>query len=109
MFYIDGTSKRLSNLNSFINLKARKNWNTINFKKSLPDNVHQSKCRKACIQLNQNNTNILTETKLPLIIHVSVYKQKNKRYKIIQIVRALWLAIKPFYMSVCKHGFRSSL
>ena len=27
---------------------------------------------------------------------------------IIQIVRALWLAIKPFYMSVCKHGFRSS-
>ena len=31
-----------------------------------------------------------------------------KFYKIIQIVRALWLAIKPFYMSVCKHGFRSS-
>ena len=29
-------------------------------------------------------------------------------YKIFQIVRALWLAIKPFYMSVCKHGFRSS-
>ena len=29
-------------------------------------------------------------------------------YKIIQIVCALWLAIKPFYMSVCKHGFRSS-
>ena len=29
-------------------------------------------------------------------------------YKIIQIVRTLWLAIKPFYMSVCKHGFRSS-
>ena len=29
-------------------------------------------------------------------------------YKIIQTVRALWLAIKPFYMSVCKHGFRSS-
>ena len=29
-------------------------------------------------------------------------------YKIIQMVRALWLAIKPFYMSVCKHGFRSS-
>ena len=29
-------------------------------------------------------------------------------YKIIQIVRALWLAIKPFYISVCKHGFRSS-
>ena len=28
-------------------------------------------------------------------------------YKIIQIVRALWLAIQPFYMSVCKHGFRS--
>ena len=23
-------------------------------------------------------------------------------------MRALWLAIKPFYMSVCKHGFRSS-
>ena len=31
-----------------------------------------------------------------------------KFYKIIQIVRALWLAIKPFYMSVCKHVFRSS-
>ena len=29
-------------------------------------------------------------------------------YKIIQIVRALWLAIKLFYMSVCKHVFRSS-
>ena len=29
-------------------------------------------------------------------------------YKIIQLVRALWLAIKPFYTSVCKHGFRSS-
>ena len=29
-------------------------------------------------------------------------------YKIIQIVRALWLAIKPFNMSACKHGFRSS-
>ena len=25
-------------------------------------------------------------------------------YKIIQIVRALWLAIEPFYMSVFKHG-----
>ena len=33
---------------------------------------------------------------------------KKYFYKIIQIVRALWLAIKPFYMSVCKHGFRSS-
>ena len=33
---------------------------------------------------------------------------KKLFYKIIQIVRALWLAIKPFYMSVCKHGFRSS-
>ena len=32
----------------------------------------------------------------------------NCIYKIIQIVRALWLAIKPFYMSVCQHGFRSS-
>ena len=29
-------------------------------------------------------------------------------YKIIQIVCALWLAIKSFYMSVCKHGFHSS-
>ena len=29
-------------------------------------------------------------------------------YKIIQIVCTLWLAIKPFYMSLCKHGFRSS-
>ena len=33
---------------------------------------------------------------------------KKVLYKIIQIVRALWLAIKPFYMSACKHGFRSS-
>ena len=31
-----------------------------------------------------------------------------KNCKIIQIVHALWLAIKPFYMSVCKHGFCSS-
>ena len=38
-----------------------------------------------------------------------VEQAKNKLYyKIIQIVRALWLAIKPFYMSVCKHGFRFS-
>ena len=29
-------------------------------------------------------------------------------YKIIQVVRALLLAIEPFYMSVCKHGFRPS-
>ena len=37
------------------------------------------------------------------------HRKKTKlHYKIIQIVRALWLAIKPFYMSVCKHGFRSS-
>ena len=28
-------------------------------------------------------------------------------YRIIQIVCALWLAIKPFYMSVCKHGFHT--
>ena len=28
-------------------------------------------------------------------------------YKIIQIVRTLWLAIKPFYMNVCKHGFHT--
>ena len=33
---------------------------------------------------------------------------KKLFYKIIQIVRALWLAIKPFYMGVCKHGFRST-
>ena len=32
----------------------------------------------------------------------------NILYKIIQIVHTLWLAIKPFYMSVCKHGFHSS-
>ena len=37
-----------------------------------------------------------------------VFKPFRYYYKIIQIVRALWLAIKPFYMSVCKHGFRSS-
>ena len=28
-------------------------------------------------------------------------------YKIIQIVHTLWLAIKPFYMSICKHGFHT--
>ena len=33
--------------------------------------------------------------------------QNIEFYKIFQIVRALWLAIKPFYMSVCKHGFHT--
>ena len=28
-------------------------------------------------------------------------------YGIIQIVHGLWLAIKPFYMRVCKHGFHT--
>ena len=37
-----------------------------------------------------------------------VHKFDNLNYKIIQIVHALWLAIKPFCMSLCKHGFRSS-
>ena len=41
-------------------------------------------------------------------IYIFIYKVSMSYYKIIQIVRALWLAIKPFYMSVCKHGFRSS-
>ena len=35
------------------------------------------------------------------------FKSLIKLYKIIQIVRVLWLAIKPFYMSVCKHGFHT--
>ena len=39
MFYIDGTSERLSNLNSFINLKARKSRNTANQNKPLPYNL----------------------------------------------------------------------
>ena len=33
--------------------------------------------------------------------------QNIEFYKIIQIVCALWLAIKLFYMSVCKHGFHT--
>ena len=37
------------------------------------------------------------------------YDEQTEYYKIIQILRALGLAIKPFYMSVCTHGFRSSL
>ena len=37
------------------------------------------------------------------------YDEQTEYYKIIQILRALWLTIKPFYMSVCTHGFRSSL
>ena len=39
---------------------------------------------------------------------VSAQRGTNWYYKIIQIVGALWLAIKPFYISVRKHGFRSS-
>ena len=42
-------------------------------------------------------------------IYIFIYKVSMTYYKIIQIVRALWLAIKPFYMSLCKYGFRSSL
>ena len=34
------------------------------------------------------------------VIFRSVSILRNYRYKIIQIVRALWLAIKPFYVSV---------
>ena len=35
------------------------------------------------------------------------FKSLIKLYKIIQIVSVLWLAIKPFYVSVCKHGFHT--
>ena len=38
----------------------------------------------------QNNTNIPSETKLPLIIHVSLYKYQNKQYDI---------PLSPFYYS----------
>ena len=47
-----------------------------------------------------NKTEINSHAKIEIAIECN--------YKIIQIVHALWLAIKPFYMSVCKHGFRSS-
>ena len=43
-----------------------------------------------------------------LFIGLTSRKNDIHFYKIIQIVRALLLAKKPFYMSVCKHGFRSS-
>ena len=53
------------------------------------------------------------ETKKNIVKCYWIYKMFEDRcqipfYKIIQIVRVLWLAIKPFYMSVCKHGFCSS-
>ena len=63
-----------------VNLKARKNWNTINQLKI--SHYHTliemswTRTRGACIQINQNSTNILSETKLLLIVHVSVYKFK---------------------------------
>ena len=46
----------------------------------------------------------------PFIFHVYnvVVSLFKFFYKIIQIVCTLWLAIKPFYMSICKHSFRSS-
>ena len=46
----------------------------------------------------------------PFIFHVYnvVVSLFKFIYKIIQIVCTLWLAIKPFYMSVCKHSFCSS-
>ena len=47
---------------------------------------------------------------LPVLVQMVMmdrFTALRKHYKIIQIVRALWLAKKPFYMSVCKHGFRS--
>ena len=40
--------------------------------------------------------------------NLSLWKFNIIYYKIIQIVCAPWLAIKPLYMSVCKHGFHSS-
>ena len=52
----------------------------------------------------------IEEWLIPVIIIIMMIiitndNNNNKMYyKIIQIVRALWLAIKPFYMSVCKHG-----
>ena len=49
-----------------------------------------TRTRGACIQIDKNNTNILSETKLPLIVHVSVYKYKNKQDDI---------PLSPFYYS----------
>ena len=46
----------------------------------------------------QNNTNIPSETKLPLIIHVSLYKYKNKQYDI---------PLSPFYYSSISTILRS--
>ena len=47
-----------------------------------------------------------------LLINIYSINEGNistmKFFKIIQIVRAFRLAIKPFYMSICKHGFCSS-
>ena len=47
-----------------------------------------------------NKTEINSHAKIEIAIECN--------YKLIQIVHVLWLAIKPFYISVCKHGFRSS-
>ena len=46
----------------------------------------------------------------PFIFHVYnvVVSLFKFFYKIIQIVCVLWLAIKPFYMCVCKHSFHFS-
>ena len=35
--------------------------------------MFEIRTRGACIQINQKNTNILSETKLPLIVLVSIY------------------------------------
>ena len=50
----------------------------------------------------------MTKKKLEVFLKKNDSKEcKITIYKIIQIVHALWLAIKPFYMSICKHGFHT--
>ena len=50
----------------------------------------------------------MTKKKLEVFLKKNDSKEcKITIYKIIQIVHALWLAIKPFYMSKCKHGFHT--
>ena len=41
--------------------------------------MSQTRARGACAQMDLKNTHILRETKLPLTVHVSVSKSKDKR------------------------------
>ena len=52
--------------------------------------MSQTRARGACTQMDLKNTHILRETKLPLIVHVSVSKSKDKPDNI---------RLSPFYYS----------